>query len=122
MSDVLPPVPPEPPTPVGWLELADVLAHMKVPSGTATAELDRYVAAAEFWVAGWCLVPDDPKVNAADLYQGAVLIAADLWADRQTTGGVQSGGPEMGYYRLGDFSAHVQRMIGRYIRVSEMIG
>ncbi len=118
MSDALPP---DPPTPVGWLELADVLAHMKVPSGTATAELERYVEAAEWFVARWLNVPADPKVTAPDLYQGAVLVAADLWADRQTTGGVQSGGPDLGFYRLGDFSQHVQRLFQAYRRM-EMIG
>ena len=100
---------------------ADVVAHMKLPVGTVTTDIDRYVAAAEAWVARWFLVPLDPKLDAPDLYQGAVLVAADLWADRQTTGGVQSGGPDMGFYRLGDFSAHVQRLLGAYKRM-EMIG
>jgi len=95
---------------------------MKLPVGTITTDLDRYVSAAEHWVAAWCYVPDDPKVTAPDLYQASVLIAADLWADRQTTGGVQSGGPDLGYYRLGDFSTHVQKLTDRYRRWSEMIG
>jgi len=104
------------------LDRADVLAHMKLPVGTITTDMDRYVSAAEWWVAGWCHVPDEPKTNAPDLYQASVLIAADLWADRQTTGGVQSGGPDMGYFKLGDFSQHVQRLLRRYDRVSERIG
>lgn len=118
MSDL---TPPSPPTPLGWLDSADVLAHMKLPVGTDTTDLDRYVDAAEAWVAGWMRVPADPKTEAPDLYQGAVLIAADLWADRQTTGGVQSGGPDLGFYRLGDFSVHVQRLLDRYRKWSEMM-
>ena len=51
-----------------------------------------------------------------------MLIAADLWADRQTTGGIQSGGPDMGFFRLGDFSTHVQKLLGRYRRYAESIG
>lgn len=95
---------------------------MKLPAGTATADMDRYVAAAESYVAGLCTVPDNPKVDAPELYQASVLIAADLWADRQTTGGIQSGGPDMGFFRLGDFSTHVQKLLGRYRRYAESIG
>jgi len=95
---------------------------MKLPAGTSTIDLDRYVAAAEYWVAGNCHVPDGPKVAAPDLYDAAVMIAADLWADRQTTGGVQSGGADLGFFRLGDFSAHVLRLLDRHRRWSELIG
>ena len=116
------PDPALPPSPLGWLDAADVLAHMKLPAGTTTADLPRYVAAAETWVARNCLVPADPKVDAPDLYEAAVLIAADLWADRQTTGGVQSGGPDMGFFRLGNFSEHVLRLLDPHRRWSEMIG
>jgi hypothetical protein len=114
-------LPPDPPSPLGWLDTADVRAHMKLPVGTPPDELDRYVAAAEAFVARWLTVPDDPKVTAPDLYQGAILVAADFWSDRQTVGGVQSGGPDLGYYRLGDFSVHVQRLFQAYRRM-EMIG
>ena len=119
MSDVAPPAPP---SPLGWLDSADVLAHMKLPAGTTTADLPRYVDAAEWLVARSCYVPDDPKTDAPDLYNAAVLVAADLWADRQTTGGAQSGGPDMGWFNLGDFSEHVRRLTNPYRRWSEMIG
>lgn len=110
------------PTPLGWLDVADVLAHMKLPAGANTDDLPRYVAAAEHWVARNCYTPDDPKTEAPDLYDAAVMIAADLWADRQTTGGVQSGGQDMGFFRLGDFSEHVKRLTDPHRRWAEMIG
>ena len=50
------------------------------------------------------------------------MIAADLWADRQTTGGAQTGGADLGFLRLGDFSEHVFRLIDSHRRWSEMIG
>lgn len=102
--------------------MADVLAHMKLPAGATTADLPRYVAAAESWVARNCYVPDAPKTEAPDLYDAAVLIAADLWADRQTTGGAQSGGADLGFFRLGDFSEHVKRLLDPHRRWAEMIG
>ena len=114
--------PAPPPSPLGWLEPADVLAHMKLPAGTTTADLPRYVAAAETWVARNCYCPDDPKTDAPDLYDAAVMIAADLWADRQTTGGTQSGGADLGFLRLGDFSEHVLRLLDGHRRWAEMIG
>ena len=116
------PDPALPPTPAGWLDVADVLAHMKLPAGTSTVDMDRYVAAGEQWVSAHCYVPADPKVDAPDLYQAAVMVTADLWADRQTTGGVQSGGPDLGYFRLGNFSEHVRLLIDRHYRWAEMVG
>lgn len=93
---------------------------MKLPVGTPTDSLSRYVDATESWLAAHFHVPDAPKSDAPDMYQAAVLIAADLWGDRQTTGGVQSGGPDMGFYRLGDFSTHVQVLLDRYRKWSVM--
>jgi hypothetical protein len=95
---------------------------MKLPAGAPTADLVRYVAAAETWVARNCYCPPDPKVDAPDLYDAAVMIAADLWADRQTTGGAQSGGADLGFFRLGDFSEHVLRLLDSHRRWAEMIG
>jgi hypothetical protein len=95
---------------------------MKLPVGAPTTDLARYVEVAESWVTANAYVPEDPATDAPDLYQAAVMIAADLWADRQTTGGVQSGGPDMGFFRLGDFSVHVHRLLDRHRRWPEMIG
>jgi hypothetical protein len=108
-----------PPPPDGWLEPADVIDHLKLPVGSDTSSISRYTVAAERYVRSWCHVPPSPKTDTPDLYDAAVMIAADLWADRQATGGVQSGGPDLGFFRLGDFSVHVQNLLDDHRKWSE---
>ena len=111
---------PTPPPLDGWLEPADVIDHLKLPVGSDTSSIERYTLAAERFVGKWCYLPTDPQTDAPDLYDAAVMIASDLWADRQATGGVQSAGPDLGIYRLGDFSVHVQNLLDPFRKWSEM--
>lgn len=102
----------------GWLDPADVAAHLQLP-GAPPSEMQGYVDAAEFWIEQHLAMPTDP-VAASDFYLMAKMVASDLWADRNTTGGVQAGSPDLGYIRLGDFSEHTQLLMDPYRRWAEM--